>query len=92
MRSDVEFGGHGALLTGSCDFDVLRRIESSKGGELHLSDAIDLLITEVRVYVVVYDGIRHYLGNPAGFIPASVEFGLRNRCMDLLSVQIFGFS
>lgn len=23
-------------------------------------------------------GIRHDLGNPAGFIPASVEFGLRH--------------
>lgn len=27
------------------------------------------------VHVVVHDGIRHDLGNPAGFIPASVEFG-----------------
>ncbi|TKW73484.1 MAG: UTP--glucose-1-phosphate uridylyltransferase, partial [Staphylococcus hominis] len=27
---------------------------------------------------VVHDGIRHDLGNPAGFIPASVEFGLRH--------------
>ena len=24
-----------------------------------------------------HDGIRYNLGNPAGFIPASVEFGLR---------------
>ena len=27
---------------------------------------------------MVHDGIRHDLGNPAGFIPASVEFGLRH--------------
>ena len=30
------------------------------------------------MHVVVHDGIRHDLGNPAGFIPASVEFGLRH--------------
>ena len=28
--------------------------------------------------MVVHDGIRHDLGNPAGFIPASLEFGLRH--------------
>lgn len=60
-------------------FDALRRIEPGKGGELQLTDAIDLLISEGHpVHVVVHDGIRHDLGNPAGFIPASVEFGLRH--------------
>ena len=60
-------------------FDALRRINPGKGGELQLTDAIDLLISEGHpVHVVVHDGIRHDLGNPAGFIPASVEFGLRH--------------
>lgn len=60
-------------------FDALRRIEPGKGGELQLTDAIDLLISEGHpVHVVVHNGIRHDLGNPAGFIPASVEFGLRH--------------
>ena len=27
---------------------------------------------------MVHDGIRHDLGNSAGFIPASVEFSLRH--------------
>lgn len=59
------------------DFYVLRRIKPGKGGELQLTDAIDLLISEGHpVHVVVHDGIRHDLGNSAGFIPASVEFGL----------------
>lgn len=30
------------------------------------------------VHVVVHEGIRHDLGNPGGFIPASVEFGRRH--------------
>ena len=57
----------------------LRRITPGKGGELQLTDAIELLISEGHpVHVVVHEGIRHDLGNPAGFIPASVEFGLRH--------------
>ena len=60
-------------------FDALRRITLGKGGELQFTDAIALLFSEGHpVHVVVHDGIRHDLGNPAGFIPASVEFGLRH--------------
>lgn len=52
---------------------------SARVGELQLIDAIALLISEGHpVHVVVHDGIRHDLGNPAGFIPVSVEFGLRH--------------
>ena len=69
----------GRYLLDRAIFDALRRIEPGKGGELQLTDAIDLLISEGHpVHVVVHDGIRHDLGNPAGFIPASVEFGLRH--------------
>ena len=69
----------GRYLLDRAIFDALRRIKSGKGGELQLTDAIALLISEGHpVHVVVHDGIRHDLGNPAGFIPASVEFGLRH--------------
>ncbi|OFL59035.1 UDP-glucose pyrophosphorylase [Corynebacterium sp. HMSC065D07] len=69
----------GRYLLDRAIFDALRRIVPGKGGELQLTDAIDLLISEGHpVHVVVHDGIRHDLGNPAGFIPASVEFGLRH--------------
>ena len=60
-------------------FDAFLRIEPDKGGELQLTGAVDLLISEGHpVHVVVQDGIRHDLGNPAGFVPASVEFSLRH--------------
>mgnify|MGYP002722604160 CR=1 FL=1 len=69
----------GRYLLDRAIFEALRRIEPGKGGELQLTDAIDLLISEGHpVHVLVHDGIRHDLGNPAGFIPASVEFGLRH--------------
>ncbi|MCT1413683.1 UTP--glucose-1-phosphate uridylyltransferase [Corynebacterium sanguinis] len=60
-------------------FDALRRITPGKGGELQLTDAIALMIEEGHpVHVVVHDGKRHDLGNPAGYIPANVDFGLRD--------------
>ena len=59
--------------------DALRRIEPGKGGELQLTDAIELLIEEGEpVHVVVHEGKRHDLGNPGGYIPANVDFGLRD--------------
>lgn len=60
-------------------FDALRRIEPGKGGELQLTDAIELLIKEGEpVHIVVHEGKRHDLGNPGGYIPANVDFGLRD--------------
>ena len=60
-------------------FDALRRITPGKGGELQLTDAIELLIQEGEpVHVVVHEGSRHDLGNPGGYIPANVDFGLRS--------------
>ena len=60
-------------------FDALRRIKPGKGGELQLTDAIELLIREGHpVHVVVHQGKRHDLGNPGGYIPANVDFGLRD--------------
>lgn len=69
----------GRYLLDRAIFGALRRITLGKGREPQFTDAIALLLSEGHpVHVVVHDGIRHDLGNPAGFIPASVEFGLRH--------------
>ena len=69
----------GRYLLDRAIFGALRRITPGRGGELQLTGAIALLIPEGHpVHVAVHDGIRHDLGNPAGFIPASVEFSLRH--------------
>lgn len=60
-------------------FDALYRIEPRKGGELQLTDAIELMISEGHsVHVVVHEDKRHDLGNPGGYIPTNVDFGLRD--------------
>lgn len=58
-------------------FDALRRTERGAGGEVQLTDAIALLIADGHpVHVVVHRGSRHDLGNPAGYLKASVDFAL----------------
>lgn len=73
------FVATGRYLLDRAIFDALRRITPGKGGELQLTDAIDLLIAEGHpVHVVIHRGKRHDLGNPGGYIPAVVDFGLRD--------------
>ncbi|MBA8826831.1 UTP--glucose-1-phosphate uridylyltransferase [Saccharopolyspora lacisalsi] len=60
-------------------FDALERIEPGAGGELQLTDAVALLISEGHpVHVVVHRGLRHDLGNPGGFLKAAVDFALED--------------
>lgn len=67
----------GRYLLDRAVFDALERITPGAGGELQLTDAVALLITEGHpVHVVVHRGGRHDLGNPAGFARAYVDFML----------------
>lgn len=61
-------------------FDALRRIEPGAGGEIQLTDAIELLVKEGHpVHVFVHKGTRHDLGNPGGFLKAAVDFALDDK-------------
>ncbi|WP_330252981.1 UTP--glucose-1-phosphate uridylyltransferase [Nocardia sp. NBC_00565] len=71
------YAAAGRYLLDRAIFDALRRIEPGVGGELQLTDAIALLIAEGHpVHVVVHRGIRHDIGNPAGYLRAAVDFAL----------------
>lgn len=69
----------GRYLLDRAIFDALRRTEPGKGGEIQITDAIELLITEGHpVHIVVHRGQRHDLGNPGGYIRACVDFALQD--------------
>lgn len=73
------FAAAGRYLLDRAIFDALRRIEPGAGGELQLTDAIALLISEGHpVHVVVHRGTRHDLGNPGGYLRAAVDFALNS--------------
>jgi UTP--glucose-1-phosphate uridylyltransferase len=73
------FAAAGRYLLDRAIFDALRRITPGAGGELQLTDAVALLISEGHpVHVVVHHGGRHDLGNPGGFLRAAVDFALQH--------------
>ena len=67
----------GRYLLDRAIFGALRRVERGACGEIQLTDAIALLISEGHpVHVVVHRGSRHDLGNPGGYLKAAVDFAL----------------
>jgi UTP--glucose-1-phosphate uridylyltransferase len=69
----------GRYLLDRTIFDALDRITPGAGGELQLTDAVALLISEGHpVHVVVHRGGRHDLGNPGGYARAFVDFALED--------------
>ena len=58
-------------------FELLEKTGQGSGGEIQLTDAVELLIEEGHpVHVVVHRGARHDLGNPGGYLKAAVDFAL----------------
>ncbi|MCX2931196.1 UTP--glucose-1-phosphate uridylyltransferase [Mycobacterium sp. CVI_P3] len=71
------YAAAGRYLLDRAIFDALRRVDRGVGGEIQLTDAIELLIKEGHpVHVVVHRGSRHDLGNPGGYLKAAVDFAL----------------
>ena len=58
-------------------FEVLRRTEPGKGGEIQLTDAMRRLVATREMYARRIEGNRYDLGNKLGFLEGTVEFGLR---------------
>ena len=58
-------------------FDALDRITPGKGGELQLTDAIELLLGEQEVYGLTFTEGRFDTGNKLDYLKATVELGLR---------------
>jgi UTP--glucose-1-phosphate uridylyltransferase len=71
------YAAAGRYILDRAIFDALRRVSHGAGGEIQLTDAVELLIEEGHpVHVVVHRGARHDLGNPGGYLKAAVDFAL----------------
>lgn len=57
-------------------FDALRRTTPGRGGEIQLTDAINLLAQEQAVYAYRFDGRRFDVGNPLDYLKATVELAI----------------
>jgi UTP--glucose-1-phosphate uridylyltransferase len=55
-------------------FDAIRRTKPGSGGEIQLTDAMELLRTEgVPVHAIVYRGTRYDTGMPLGYLQTVVQ-------------------
>ncbi|GEL18758.1 UTP--glucose-1-phosphate uridylyltransferase [Pseudonocardia asaccharolytica DSM 44247 = NBRC 16224] len=78
-QAPSSFAAAGRYILDRAIFDALERVTPGAGGELQLTDAVALLISEGHpVHVVVHRGERHDLGNPGGYVRAFVDFALRD--------------
>src|SRR4029453_5309305 len=57
-------------------FDCLRRTQPGVGGELQLTDAINLLPQEQAVYAYVFEGGRFDVGNKLDYLKATIELAI----------------
>lgn len=59
-------------------FDCLEDTPKGKGGEIQLTDALELLLTKQKVYAIEFEGKRYDAGDKLGFLKATCEFALDN--------------
>ncbi|GAA3614341.1 UTP--glucose-1-phosphate uridylyltransferase GalU [Secundilactobacillus similis] len=59
-------------------FDALEHTAPGKGGEVQLTDAIDLLNRTQRVFAHEFKGERHDVGNKFGWLKTNIEYGLQH--------------
>ena len=59
-------------------FEYLGRHEKGAGGEIQLTDAIQLLNESQGVYAYDFEGVRYDVGEKLGFILTTLEFAIRN--------------
>jgi UTP--glucose-1-phosphate uridylyltransferase len=57
-------------------FDCLREIEPGTGGEIQLTDAIDLLAQQQAVYALEFEGVRFDVGNKLDYLRATIEMAI----------------
>ena len=58
-------------------FEILRRVQSGKGGEIQLTDALRLMADREAVYAYTFSGRSYDTGNKLGFLKATVEYAMR---------------
>ncbi len=57
-------------------FDALREIDPGRGGEIQLTDAINLLAQQQAVYAYVFEDGRFDVGNKLDYLKATVELAI----------------
>ena len=57
-------------------FEALRGLEPGVGGEIQLTDAINVLAQDQAVYAHVFEGGRYDVGNKLDYVKATIELAI----------------
>ena len=60
-------------------FDFLEQHKIGAGGEIQLTDAIQMLNEIQDVYAYDFEGTRHDVGEKFGFVKTTIDFALENK-------------
>lgn len=58
-------------------FDVLAVTPPGKGNEIQVTDALQLLLKQQKLYAFELEGVRHDIGTPLGWLKANVALALK---------------
>lgn len=58
-------------------FALLEKTQPGKGGEIQITDAIEMQAQEGHCYGLRFDGIRYDTGSPLGLLTTSIAYGLK---------------
>ncbi len=58
-------------------FNILKKQQPGKNGEIQLTDALNTLVGMQDIYAFEFEGKRYDVGDKLGFLKATVEFALR---------------
>ena len=59
-------------------FDLIKQSKPGKGGEVYLTDAIEMMAASTGVYAYNFEGRRYDVGDKQGFLEATIEYALRD--------------
>jgi UTP--glucose-1-phosphate uridylyltransferase len=58
-------------------FDIIKVTPPGKGGEIQITDALQLLLKKQKFYAFELEGIRHDTGTPLGWLIANIAYALK---------------
>jgi UTP--glucose-1-phosphate uridylyltransferase len=76
-QSPSQFAIPGRYVLTPAIFDCLRNTKTGKGGEIQLTDALQLLAEREKLLAYQFEGTRYDTGDRLGFIDATLAFALK---------------
>jgi UTP--glucose-1-phosphate uridylyltransferase len=76
-RAPSRLGIVGRYILPSRIFDVLEKTPPDRGNEVQLTDALQLLLKQQKLYACELEGVRYDTGTPLGWLKANIELALK---------------